>query len=255
MNETSAQRLIPFRFNRRGPGLAVGNFTGTDRDEVVIGGTTRDAPVSFSRARRRCQLVRSMTAPCSYSTPTATATCWWTRGGNSLPAGMPDYQPRFTLATGAADSVRRARAHCRPLPINAAAAVAGDFDHDGRLDVFLGGRLLTGPVSPRPAKRAAGESRRQVRGRHRYRGTRIAGSRMVTAALWSDVDGDGWLDLLVTLRVGERELFPQQPGEGIRGPDGVRRLCCGGHGGGGRHSRRRTSTVTADPTTWPATWD
>ncbi|MES1194878.1 MAG: ASPIC/UnbV domain-containing protein, partial [Opitutus sp.] len=38
VNETSGQRLLPFRFNRRGPALAVG------RDEVVVGGTTLDAP-------------------------------------------------------------------------------------------------------------------------------------------------------------------------------------------------------------------
>ena len=35
---------------------------------------------------------------------------------------------------------------------------------------------------------------------------------MVTSALWSDVDNDGWLDLLVTFDYGSIKLFANQQG-------------------------------------------
>ena len=53
VNETSEQRLLPFRLNRRGPSLAVGNIAGADRDDVVIGGTTLDRAARRARHCRR----------------------------------------------------------------------------------------------------------------------------------------------------------------------------------------------------------
>src|SRR3954470_10331506 len=38
---------------------------------------------------------------------------------------------------------------------------------------------------------------------------------MVTAALWSDVDGDGWIDLLLTLEWGGVKYFHNRAGEAL----------------------------------------
>jgi hypothetical protein len=85
-----------------------------------------------------------------------------------------------------------------PAPLSSSSVVvAGDFDHDGDLDLFIGGRVVPGeyPTAPEsvllenrngtfvdvtdtvcPALRRCG---------------------MVTCALWTDVDEDGWPDLLI----------------------------------------------------------
>jgi len=88
-------------------------------------------------------------------------------------------------------------------------AAAADFDRDGRLDYFVaspaayplpsrsalyverGGKLEDVTDTVAPALRNAG---------------------LVTAALWSDVDGDGWPDLLLALDWGPVKYFHNREG-------------------------------------------
>jgi hypothetical protein len=89
-------------------------------------------------------------------------------------------------------------------------AVAADFDRDGDLDIFVGGRIVPGawpetprsmllrndskPGAPKFTDISAGIPDLQNAG-------------LVTAALWSDVNGDGWIDLLVCTEWGPVRLF------------------------------------------------
>ncbi|MES1194772.1 MAG: CRTAC1 family protein, partial [Opitutus sp.] len=138
-----------------------------------------------------------------------------TKGGNSQPPGVPDYQPALYLGDGHG-GFRAAAADALPsLPNNVGAAVAGDFDHDGRLDVFLGGRVSTGeyPLAPQSALLANRGGKFEDVTDTLAPGLREVG--MVTAALWSDVDGDGWLDLLLTVEWGNVSYFHNNQGKGF----------------------------------------
>jgi hypothetical protein len=224
VNETSGQRLIPFRFNRRGPGLAVGNFSGANGDEVVMGGTTRDAP-RVLRATAAGQYSAESKLPASTVNDGPVLVfdadgdghndLLVTRGGNSLPDGMPDYQPVLYFGDGQGGFRVAGEGALPPLPINTGAAVAGDFDHDGRLDVFLGGRITSGqyPLAPQSALLANRGGKFEDVTDALAPGLREVG--MVTGALWSDVDGDGWPDLLLTLEWGNVKYFHNNQGKGF----------------------------------------
>jgi hypothetical protein len=84
-----------------------------------------------------------------------------------------------------------------PLPITVGAAAAADFEHSGRLGIFIGGRIVPGryPEAPRSALLAWRDGR-YVDVTAEFAPS-LAARGMVTAALWSDIDGDGWPDLLV----------------------------------------------------------
>ncbi len=224
INETAAQALIPFRFNRRGPALAVGKFSAADRDDIVVGGTTLDASrlIHSSGSGRFAVSGLSGTAPGAVNDGPLLAfdadgdghdDLLVTRGGNSLPAGMPDYQPALYLGDGHGNFRAAGDAALPTLPINAGAVVAGDFDRDGRLDVFIGGRLLPGqyPLAPESALLANRGGKFEDVTDTVAPGLREVG--LVTAALWTDVDGDGWLDLLVTLEWGNVKYFHSQQGK------------------------------------------
>jgi len=219
VDEISVQRLVPVRLNRRGPSLAVGNIDGNGQDSVIIGGTT----VAASRILRRMTDGKFTDA-----NATALATggqvddgplllfdangdgqqdLLVTKGGNSLPAGLPDYQSRLYLNAGAGGFHPAADDALPSLPFSVGAAVAADLDRDGRLDLFIGARVLPGqyPLPPQSALLANRGGTFEDITETAAPGLRDVG--MVTAALWSDVDGDGWPDLLLTLEWGNVSYF------------------------------------------------
>ncbi len=226
IDESSLQQLIPYHFNRRGPSLAVGKFAGTEQDSVMIGGTTVDA-ARIARASGNGQFTVAAVPGVSPGTVNdgpllvldadgdGSDDLLVTKGGNSLPAGMPDYQPALYLGDGHG-GFRKAGSDALPsLPINAGVAVAGDFDRDGRLDVFIGGRLLPGlyPLAPQSALLANRGGKFEDVTDTLAPGLREVG--MVTSALWTDVDGDGWLDLVLTLEWGTVKYFHNNQGKGF----------------------------------------
>lgn len=226
VNEAAVQRLIPMRLNRRGPAVAVGDILGNRTDSVVVGGTTLDS-------------LRILTGGPSGFTSTDTSALFpvgplddgpvllfdaegkgredllVTRGGNALLAGSPEYQPRLLFNDGRGGFRPSPDDALPPLLINAGAVAAADFDHSGRLSVFIGGRVTTGdyPTAPTSALLANRGGKFEDVTDALAPGLRNVG--MVTSALWSDVDGDGWPDLLLTLEWGTVKYFHNNQGKGF----------------------------------------
>ena len=87
------------------------------------------------------------------------------------------------------------------------ACAAADFDSDGHVDLFVGGRLVPGrwPAAPRSFL-YRNEGGRFVDVTDQLApGLRHVG--MVTAAAWADLDGDGRPDLVLTLEWGPVKVF------------------------------------------------
>jgi hypothetical protein len=138
-----------------------------------------------------------------------------TKGGVAQPAGSAEYQPQLYFNDGAGGFRSAPAGTLPPLPISVGAAAAADFSHSGRLGLFLGGRVLPGqyPFPPKSVLLANQGGRFVDVTEALAPGLRDVG--LVSAALWSDVDGDGWSDLLVAVEWGNVKCFHNNQGRGF----------------------------------------
>jgi hypothetical protein len=101
-----------------------------------------------------------------------------------------------------------------PIYENKSVAVEADFDRDGDLDLFVGGRVVAGRYGEIPSSYLLinkGKAKFVIATDSICPGLRNIG--MVTGAVWSDVDQDGWPDLAMAGEWMPVTIFRNQKGK------------------------------------------
>ena len=132
-------------------------------------------------------------------------------GGVEARPGAASYRDRLYLGNGRGGFMK-AQGAVPDLRDSGGAVSAADFDRDGDLDVFVGGRCVPG----RPE--AAATSRLLVNEYTASEPLRFSAAALsikgrVTSSVWTDIDGNGWVDLLVVDEWRGLRLFYNDRGQ------------------------------------------
>jgi hypothetical protein len=200
------QVFIPFRTDRRGPGVAVADLNGDGYDDVFLGATP-GSPARLLRSQNGRHIEAPTTGIARADVEDGPPLLFDADGDGSTdllitktsadashwPAA---FRPVLHLGDGRGGFISTDRIPA--VSLNVGAACAADVDGDGDLDLFLGGRSVPGRYPEKPASALL----RNDDGRFVVvtgDSPALLNVGLVKSALFSDVDQDGLPDLLLAL--------------------------------------------------------
>jgi hypothetical protein len=212
----NVQRSLPHKLSQFGPPLAVGDLNGDGREDLVVGSSSGFAPVWYSQNSDGSFSQKEL-IPGESKTHELTGILlfdmdldgdldlYLVSGSSEFTPNAPEYQDRVYLNDGKGKFTLDKRTPM--IQANGAMVRGADFDGDGYLDLFVGGRSPMGqyPLAEKSFlfKNEKGAlidvTKAWIPG--------IEGLGMLTDALWSDVNQDGKVDLVVVGELMSITLF------------------------------------------------
>ena len=232
--------LLPHMLSDRGPALAVGDVNDDGLDDIYVGGAKWQPGALFLQqqggtfrasdqpAFRSDSLFEDVDAEFFDANGDGHADLYVVSGGSEFSANDDALQDRLYLNDGRGN-LRRDSGALPTLWESGSCVVVGDFNRDGRPDLFVGRRTVARAYGKPPRSYLL-----QNDGNGRFRDVTsetapslsLAG--MVTSAAWLDYDGDGKLDLVVAGEWMPVRVFRQEQARfvdrtkeaGLRGTNG-----------------------------------
>jgi hypothetical protein len=215
--------LLPHKLSMLGPSIAVGDVNGDEREDFFIGGAFRqwghlflqNEDGSFDDSDNKCWFedrnFEDMGAALFDIDLDGDLDLYIVSGGNEFKTGLDLLQDRVYINDGKANFVRKEDA-LPEMHTSGSVVVPNDFDLDGDLDLFIGGRTDPGNY-PYPADSylLINEDGKYINATNTL-APKLINLGMVTSAVWSDYDLDNDDDLIIVGEWMPVTIFENQNG-------------------------------------------
>ncbi|MES1159118.1 MAG: VCBS repeat-containing protein, partial [Bacteroidota bacterium] len=205
-NDFTAQRLLPQKYSQLGPFITTGDINGDGLEDFFVGGGFNSSGRIFLQRKDATFLSYNLSDSVKMQEDEdcvlfdadgdGALDLLITCGDTRYEEGSEYYHPRLYLNDGKGHFSLQPTAIPSGVRTIAGCVSAGDYDGDGDLDLFIGGRVASVfPLAPRSFL---------LRNDHGYF-TDVTATEcpalqrpgMVAAAVWSDLDGDHRTDLVI----------------------------------------------------------
>ena len=226
--------LLPAKLSRFGPGLAWGDANGDGFDDLFIGGA-KGQPGALYLVDAEGQLHLQKEGPWNADADCEDMGVVWidansdgkldllaASGGNEELEGSPLLRTRLYLNNGIDEAgnvlfVPAPEGAIPPQMTSSSVVSAADFNGDGKVDLFSGSRSVPGKYPETPRSRLLRND--SANGEVKFTDVTdelapgLASAGLVTSAVWTDIDGDGRPDLVVSCEWGPVRLFMNTGGK------------------------------------------
>jgi hypothetical protein len=216
-NEFADQQLLMRQYSRSGPCLVSGDLDGQPGEEIFIGGSTgqpgviwfQDDKGTYHPGQKLDSIYEDSDALFIDVDNDQDLDLYVGSGGTEFKDQSPNYQDRIYLNNGKGEFSYAPE--LLPVLHESTGCVREiDIDHDGDLDLFVGARMTPG-LYPNFA-----ESTILLNSKGTFEKVQnedLSNVGMVTDALFTDIDGDGWEDLIVVGEFMPIRIFTNDKGQ------------------------------------------
>jgi enediyne biosynthesis protein E4 len=227
-NDFKRQPLLNHMLSPCGPVMAVGDVNNNGFSDVFVGGSEEHPGKLFFQVSTG-QFIESQGLDLSQDmTSTDADAVFFDANGNGwqdlylVSGGYNDYekgdkalQDRLYINQGGGN-FKKANAALPDMKTSGSCVRPMDFDGDGHVDLFVGGRVIPGEYPLAPTSyllKNDGKGNFKVVTKDFCPELSTIG--MVTDAAWIDVNKDGWMDLVVVGEFMPVQVFINQEGKGF----------------------------------------
>lgn len=220
-DDFAKQPLLPGKRSQMGPGIACGDVDGDGQDDYYLGQAAGQPGVlvlgsgevtTFPAEDAECE---DQGAVLFDADRDGDLDLYVVSGGVESELGSATLEDRLYWNDGAG-AFTKSKDTLPKTRVAGSCVCAGDFDRDGDLDLFVGGQAIPGRYPESSASQLLINNGGVFAEATDEIASGVETLKLVRAAIWSDVNDDGLLDLLVTQEWGPIAVFLQQQGRLIR---------------------------------------
>lgn len=234
INDFKNHRLLHRVLTTEGPSIAVGDVNGDGLDDFFIGGAKGQSGVLYFQ-KRDGSFAPAGSQPWQAAAGSENTGAlffdadgdndldlYLASGSSEFEDGSPDLMDKLYLNNGKG-SFTLSRDGLPTMLSSSSCVIAGDYDNDGDLDLFIGGRYQQGSY-PYPGKSYLLQNNNGVFKDVTNQVPGLSQVGMVTAAVWTDFDNDNDLDLILVGEWMPVTLFENHLSEGFKKLENIKGL-------------------------------